>query len=74
MYLHFNLGALMEYAVILFLLKKKRKPFRTIDQGLKNLFNNSSNGEAQPLRSPGHAENKEEPPVSIIYSKFWHYL
>merc|ERR1712013_919637 len=52
-------GALMEYAVILFLLKKKRKPFRTIDQGLKLLFtNNKANGEVtQPLRSPSHREN-----------------
>merc|ERR1712106_694742 len=36
-------GALMEYAVILLLLKKRRKPKRTIDQGLKTLF---SNGDA----------------------------
>ena len=50
----------MEYAVILFLLKKKRKPFRTIDQGLKNLFTSkASNGEAaQPLRSPQYRESK----------------
>ena len=50
----------MEYAVILFMLKKKRKPFRTIDQGLKNLFTSkASNGEAsQPLRSPTHRESK----------------
>ena len=55
-------GALMEYAVILFLLKKKRKPFRTIDQGLKHLFTNNkaNNGEAaQPLRSPEHRESRQ---------------
>jgi len=41
-------GALLEYAVILLLLKKRRKPRRTIDEGLKNLFN----GEAsQPLET-----------------------
>merc|ERR1719419_1695541 len=52
-------GALMEYAVILFMLKKRRKPFRTIDQGLKHLFpSKTSNGEAsQPLRSPAHRDN-----------------
>jgi len=52
-------GALMEYAVILFMLKKRRKPFRTIDQGLKHLFpSKTSNGEVtQPLRSPSHREN-----------------
>ena len=32
--LHFS-GALMEYAVILLLLKKRRKPRRTIDEGRK---------------------------------------
>ena len=44
----------MEYAVILFLLKTRRKPLRTIDQGFKYLFENrNGNGEAaQPLRSP----------------------
>ena len=44
----------MEYAVILFLLKARRKPLRTIDQGFKYLFENrNGNGEAaQPLRSP----------------------
>ena len=46
----------MEYAVILFLLKTRRKPLRTIDQGLKYLFDNrngNNNAEAsQPLRSP----------------------
>jgi len=49
-------SALMEYAVILFLLKTRRKPLRTIDQGLKYLFDNrngNNNAEAsQPLRSP----------------------
>ena len=44
----------MEYAVILFLLKTRRKPMRTIDQGFKYLFDaRAGNGEAaQPLRSP----------------------
>ena len=46
-----TLGALMEYAVILFLLKTRRKPLRTIDQGFKHLFeqHNGSNGEVQFL-------------------------
>jgi len=39
-------GALIEYAIILLLLKKRRKPRRTIDEGLKNLFNGDAN---QPL-------------------------
>jgi len=38
-------GALMEYAVILLMLKKRRKPMRTIDQGLRHLFA-ASNGAA----------------------------
>jgi hypothetical protein len=33
-------GALMEYAVILLLLKKRRKPKYTIDMGLKRMFKN----------------------------------
>ncbi|XP_040570603.1 gamma-aminobutyric acid receptor subunit pi isoform X4 [Lepeophtheirus salmonis] len=40
-------GALMEYAVILLLLKQRRKPKRSIDSGLRKMFNN---GEAQPLQ------------------------
>lgn len=47
-------GALMEYAAILLLLKKRRKPKYSIDVGLKKMFNN---GDAtQPLqggRRPG---------------------
>ena len=46
-------GALMEYAAILLLLKKRRKPKYSIDAGLKKMFNN---GDAtQPLqgRRPG---------------------
>ena len=52
-------GALMEYAVILFMLKKRRMPFHTIDRGLKHLFpTKTSNGEAtQPLQSPTIREN-----------------
>merc|ERR1719435_681665 len=33
----FVFAALLEYAVILLMLKKRRKPKRTIDEGLKNL-------------------------------------
>jgi len=41
-------GALMEYAAILLLLKKRRKPKYSIDAGLKKMFNN---GDAtQPLQ------------------------
>ena len=41
-------GALMEYAAILLLLKKRRKPKYSIDVGLKKMFNN---GDAtQPLQ------------------------
>ena len=46
----------MEYAVILFLLKARRKPLRTIDHGFKIILdgkNGNNNGDAlQPLRSP----------------------
>ena len=65
-----TLGALMEYAVILFMLKKRVKPVRTIDQGLKNLFPSiTSNGDAtQPLRSPSCRENNNQ--VSLNYLVF----
>ena len=43
------LGALMEYAAILLLLKKRRKPLRTIDQGLRQLFRASNGAAALPL-------------------------
>lgn len=63
----------MEYAVILFMLKKRRKPFRTIDQGLKHLFpSKTSNGEAsQPLRSPAHRDNSvpQPPDVGLSFRK-----
>ncbi|XP_023328674.1 uncharacterized protein LOC111701565 isoform X2 [Eurytemora carolleeae] len=54
----------MEYAVILLLLKKRRKPRRTIDEGLKTLFNGDANqtrrkygvgperGESEPETEP----------------------
>jgi len=39
----------MEYAAILLLLKKRRKPLRTIDQGLRQLFRASNGAAALPL-------------------------
>ena len=49
-------GALLEYGVILLLLKKRRKPQYSIDAGLQKMFNN---GDAmQPL------QNKREMPNS----------
>lgn len=52
-----NIGALMEYAAILLLLKKRRKPTRSIDDGLKSVLslttggqNNPENGEINPQR------------------------
>ena len=45
-------GALMEYAVILLLLKKRRKPKYTIDSGLKKMFSNNGDVTAQ---APGAA-------------------
>lgn len=35
---HCTPGALMEYAAILLLLKKRRRPRKTIDEGLKSVF------------------------------------
>ena len=49
-------GALMEYAVILLLLKKRRKPMRTIDQGLRHLFAASNGAAAVPLRDTNTRE------------------
>ena len=46
---HLLPGALMEYAAILLLLKKRRKPLRTIDQGLRHLFTASNGAAAVPL-------------------------
>ena len=51
------LAALIEYAVILLLLKKRRKPRRTIDEGLKTLF---SNGDATQSK-----REETRKPVSI---------
>ena len=38
----FVFAALIEYAVILLFMKKRRKPRRTIDEGLKTMFRNES--------------------------------
>ena len=38
----------MEYAVILLLLKKRRKPMQTIDQGLRHLFATRNGAAAVP--------------------------
>jgi len=53
----FVFSALMEYAAILLLLKKRRKPTRSIDDGLKSVLslttggqNNPENGEINPQR------------------------
>ena len=48
-------GALMEYAVILLLLKKRRKPKYTIDSGLKKMFSNNGDVTAQ---APGAVAQK----------------
>lgn len=51
------LGALMEYAAILLLLKKRRRPRKTIDEGLKSVFPmvaaNTGNGDVnQTVQRP----------------------
>ena len=47
-------GALMEYAAILLLLKKRRRPTRKVDEGIATVLNlvqqPSENGEANPQR------------------------
>lgn len=50
----FVFSALMEYAAILMLLKKRRKPKRTIDEGLKTIFPIAArNGDVnQPVQRP----------------------
>jgi len=50
----FVFSALMEYAAILMLLKKRRKPKRTINEGLKTIFPIASrNGDVnQPVQRP----------------------
>jgi len=55
----FVFTALLEYAVILLMLKKRRKPRRTIDEGLKNLFSQSnSSSAAEPT---GHTSRRKQP-------------
>ena len=47
-------GALMEYAAILLLLKKRRRPVRSVNEGLKSVLAivqaGTENGEANPQR------------------------
>jgi len=59
----FVFTALLEYAVILLMLKKRRKPRRTIDEGLKNLFSQSnSSSAAEPT---GHTSRRKQPYVEV---------
>merc|ERR1719244_1380184 len=55
----FVFSALMEYAAILMLLKKRRKPKRTIDEGLKTIFPIATrNGDVnQPVQRPERKKN-----------------
>ena len=62
---HLLPGALMEYAAILLLLKKRRKPLRTIDQGLRHLFTASNGAAAVPLADTTTREVWRSP--SFIY-------
>merc|ERR1719150_3074485 len=47
----FVFAALIEYAVILLFMKKRRKPRRTIDEGLKTMFRNGENNQGSINRS-----------------------
>ena len=52
---------MLEYAVILLMLKKRRKPRRTIDEGLKNLFSQNNVNNANDT---GHSGGRRKQPVS----------
>lgn len=54
-------AALLEYAVILLMLKKRRKPRRTIDEGLKNLFSQSN---VNNVNEAGQNGGRRKQPVS----------
>jgi len=56
----FVFTALLEYAVILLMLKKRRKPRRTIDEGLKNLFSQNNVAEGS-----GHGGRRKQPYVEV---------
>jgi len=64
-------GALMEYAVILLLLKKRRKPRRmhTIDAGLRGLFNQNINGEPSHSIESSHDKEAATSPKRMIDSE-----
>ena len=47
----FVFAALIEYAVILLFMKKRRKPRRTIDEGLKTMFRNGESNQGSINRS-----------------------
>merc|ERR1719273_68273 len=55
----FVFTALLEYAVILLMLKKRRKPRRTIDEGLKNLFSQSNSNSAAESSTTGHTSRRK---------------
>ena len=44
------LAALLEYAAILLLLKKKRKPLLKLEQGMKNIIDNAAVDDPQARR------------------------
>ena len=64
-------AALLEYAVILLMLKKRRKPRRTIDEGLKNLFSQSNSSSAT---EPAAHSSRRKQPVSETLCLSWSLL
>jgi len=59
----FVFTALLEYAVILLMLKKRRKPRRTIDEGLKNLFSQSNS--SSTTEPAAHSSRRKQPYVEV---------
>ena len=52
-------GALMEYAAILLLLKKRRRPRKTIDEGLKSVFPMVATGNGDVNQTVQRPERKK---------------
>jgi len=61
----FVFTALLEYAAILLMLKKRRKPRRTIDEGLKNLFSQSNVNNVSSNDTGAHGGRRKQPHVEV---------
>ena len=71
------LAALLEYAAILLLLKKKRKPLMKLEQGMKNIIDNAAVDDPQArrelMKKPVSCPTFQSMKLKNLEDKKWQY-